>query len=125
MKTTADLKEFLDEDGRLKSWPSARKRKAAQRLALEFLIAKFESERRYSEKEVNLLLTQHHTFGDAALLRRELIEAHWFEVQLRQGRRQQRCLASGFSCQVRLCQLHSRSPMGCRVIKKQAKSVKH
>lgn len=84
MKPTADLKDFLDEQERLKCWPSSRKRKAVQRLALEFLIAKFEPDRRYSEKEVNTLLTEHHTFGDSALLRRELIESRLLE-RLRDG----------------------------------------
>jgi len=82
--STPDLKDFLDELGRLKRWPSPRKQKAAQRLALEFLITKFDLHRRYTEKEVNTLLNESHTFGDAALLRRELIEAHLLE-RLRDG----------------------------------------
>lgn len=41
-------------------------------MALEFLAAKFEMGREYSEKEVNEILNQNHTFGDPALLRREL-----------------------------------------------------
>lgn len=79
-----DLKDFLDELGRLKSWPSSRKRKAVQRQALEFLIQKFDLQQRYAEKEVNAVLNESHTFGDAALLRRELIEARLLE-RLRDG----------------------------------------
>jgi hypothetical protein len=41
---------------------------------LEYLVTQFEIDTVYSEKEVNQLLNQHHTFGDAALLRRELFE---------------------------------------------------
>ena len=41
-------------------------------MALEFLAAKFEVGREYSEKEVNEILNQNHTFGDPAMLRREL-----------------------------------------------------
>lgn len=65
------LKGFLDKDSKLKSWPSRRHREK-QVLVLEYLAAKFEAGREYSEKEVNELLNQHHTFGDPALLRREL-----------------------------------------------------
>lgn len=65
------LKGFLDKDSKLKAWPS-RKHREKQLLALEFLVVKFEPGREYSEKEVNEILNQNHTFGDPALLRREL-----------------------------------------------------
>lgn len=69
--TPEGLKGFLGKDSKLKSWPS-RKHREKQLLALEFLAAKFEMGREYSEKEVNEILNQNHTFGDPALLRREL-----------------------------------------------------
>jgi len=65
------LKGFLDKNSKLKSWPS-RKHREKQLLALEFLAFKFEVGQEYSEKEVNEILNQNHTFGDPALLRREL-----------------------------------------------------
>jgi hypothetical protein len=65
------LKGFLDKNYKLKSWPS-RKHREKQLLALEYLAAKFETGREYSEKEVNEILNQNHTFGDPAMLRREL-----------------------------------------------------
>ena len=65
------LKGFLDKDSKLKSWPS-RKHREKQLLALDFLAAKFETGREYSEKEVNEILNQNHTFCDPAMLRREL-----------------------------------------------------
>ena len=71
MGITVELKGFLDKDLKLKSWPS-RKHKEKQLLALEFLAAQFEMGREYSEKEVNEILNRHHTFGDPAMLRREL-----------------------------------------------------
>jgi hypothetical protein len=40
----------------------------------QYLASKFESGVTYTEKEVNTLLNQYHTFGDPALLRRELFE---------------------------------------------------
>ncbi|MCI0405369.1 MAG: DUF2087 domain-containing protein [candidate division Zixibacteria bacterium] len=69
--TPEALKGFLDKDSKLKSWPS-RKHREKQLLVLEFLADKFEAGREYSEKEVNEILNQHHTFGDPAMLRREL-----------------------------------------------------
>lgn len=64
---------FLDDEGRVTAWPSQKKR-AAQNAILVYLAAKFEDGRIYSEREVNDLLSQYHTFGDWALLRRELFE---------------------------------------------------
>ncbi len=69
-----DLSNYLDAHGRVKKWPS-RQHKKLQRAVLEYLTAKFEFGKKYSEREVNALLNQHHTFGDPALLRREMIEA--------------------------------------------------
>jgi hypothetical protein len=67
----SELKNHLDSEGRLTLWPSKR---ALQLAALDYLASKFEANRVYSEKEVNALLNQHHTFNDVALLRRELYE---------------------------------------------------
>ena len=63
------LRGFLDSEQRLKTWPAKPNK---QQLALEYLASKFEASRDYSEKEVNEILNHHHTFGDPALLRREL-----------------------------------------------------
>jgi hypothetical protein len=71
MLEQAELKNHLDGEGRLMLWPSKR---TLQLVALDYLASKFEAEKVYSEKEVNTLLGQFHTFGDAALLRRELYE---------------------------------------------------
>ena len=65
----AQLKNFLDGEGRLKSYPSKHK---MQIFALFYLASKFESGKRYSEKEVNQLLSEWHIFGDYAILRRDL-----------------------------------------------------
>jgi len=65
------LKGFLDRDLKFKSWPS-RKHRDKQLAALKYLASKFEIKRVYSEKEVNEILNRHHTFGDPAMLRREL-----------------------------------------------------
>ena len=69
-----ELRHFLDDQGRIKAWPSKRNKSRLQQVALEYLATKFEPGLYYSEREVNTLLNQHHTFGDPALLRRELFD---------------------------------------------------
>ena len=69
---TETIKAFLDEDGKVKVWPSKR---AKQLAVLEYLAHSFEAGRDYTEKEVNAILMAAHTFGDFFLLRRELVEA--------------------------------------------------
>jgi hypothetical protein len=71
MSNADDLKNHLDNEGRLIRWPS---RRTLQRNALDYLATKLEPEHIYSEKEINALLNSWHTFGDPALLRRELHE---------------------------------------------------
>ena len=66
---TEILKSFLDENGRLTAYPSKRKMKL---YAMIYLAEKIEKDRIYSEKEINALLNEWHTFGDPATLRREL-----------------------------------------------------
>jgi hypothetical protein len=74
-----ELKHYIDKEGRLTDWPSPRNKKGLQRLALEYLASKFEFDRTYTEKEVNAILNQFHTFGDHALLRRELYDKRFFD----------------------------------------------
>lgn len=74
MDLLTELQHYLDDQHRLKEWPSKRNRGRFQQLALEYLATKFEPNTRYTERDVNALLNQHHTFGDPALLRRELFE---------------------------------------------------
>lgn len=66
------LRGLLDEQGRVTNWPHKHARKEA---VLAYLAQFFEKDRIYTEKEVNALLNQHHTFGDYFILRRGLIEA--------------------------------------------------
>lgn len=81
------IKNFLDEDNRLISFPAKRKMKM---FALCYLATKFEPRKRYTEKEFNEILNGWHTFGDPATLRRELYnnrfidrensgQAYWLE----------------------------------------------
>ncbi|MBE0690560.1 MAG: DUF2087 domain-containing protein, partial [Anaerolineae bacterium] len=61
------------------AWPSSQKSKGLQKIALEYIAEKFESSRRYNEREVNDLLNANHTFGDPALLRRELVSRGYLQ----------------------------------------------
>jgi RimJ/RimL family protein N-acetyltransferase len=64
-----ELARHLDPEGRLLRYAS---RPQLKRRALEYLADKFEPGRTYQEGEVNALLERYHTFGDWALLRRDL-----------------------------------------------------
>lgn len=63
---------YLDAAGRVVMYPSKWK---AKQLVLAYLSSKFEVDREYTEREVNQLLQEHHTFSDWAVLRRDLFEA--------------------------------------------------
>lgn len=77
------MSALITEDGVVMRWPS----KAADKtLVLDFLAAKFETGRDYGEREVNDILKSHHSFGDWALLRRELIESGRLQRDARIGR---------------------------------------
>ncbi len=68
MKT---IEMFLDDEGKIKQLPGKMKRKQA---ILSYLVGKFSCGRDYTEKEVNAVIDNWHTFGDYFLLRRELID---------------------------------------------------
>ncbi|MBE9005014.1 DUF2087 domain-containing protein [Fortiea sp. LEGE XX443] len=74
MNYFVEIQRYLDEQGRVKEWPSKRNKGKFQRLVLEYLATKFEVGIIYTEKQVNAILNDHHTFGDHALLRREMFE---------------------------------------------------
>ena len=73
---TKSIATFLDEHGRVTTWPSKRRR-AHQLAVLDHLTNLFESGRHYTETEVNALLRDHTTLEDYALLRRELVEGDY------------------------------------------------
>jgi hypothetical protein len=66
-----ELRPFLDDAGRLRQWPARNK---VQRMAAALLARRFEPGREYSEKDVNVLIMDGHTFADWALLRRRLVD---------------------------------------------------
>lgn len=63
------IRNFLDEQGRLKAFPAKRKMKV---YSLLYLSGKLQDNTVYSEKELNGILCQWHTFHDPATLRREM-----------------------------------------------------
>ena len=79
-RTDAELIEMLtDADGRFTRWP----KKAKERnLILRTLAAAFKAGDVYSEKQVNEILKDRNTFGDHALLRRELFEGGYLTRNL-------------------------------------------
>ncbi len=60
----------FDGSGRLVRLPN---KLSVQQLANWALWTQFEARRKYTEKQVNAVLNAHHTFGDPATLRRELV----------------------------------------------------
>ena len=70
-----ELRNFLDKEGRLKSYPVKQRPKT---LAMFYLASKFEKGRRYTEKEVNQILKDWHTFEEWAMLRRDLYDKYFF-----------------------------------------------
>lgn len=77
--TSRLLAPFLDDSGKVKSWPAKRSRKL---LLLAYLTEEFAPEVRHSEPEMNDRLNSLHTFADPALLRRELFDAGFFDRTL-------------------------------------------
>jgi hypothetical protein len=65
------LNRFLNDEGKVTVWPSKPSNKT---LLLKYLVAKFDKNKTYSEKEVNEILRAWHTFEDWAVLRRALID---------------------------------------------------
>lgn len=65
------IDRFLDKNGLVKIWP---KKHADKIIVLEYLITKFDIGKTYSEKMINEVLNNWHTFHDWPLLRRELVD---------------------------------------------------
>lgn len=76
METREVLRNFLDDAGKLKAFPAKRKMKI---YALFYLSEKLEAGREYTEREINELLLNWHTFADSATLRRELYDYRFLD----------------------------------------------
>ena len=64
------MNKLINELEELVLWPKKPKDK---QMVIEWLSEKFKFEKQYSEKEVNQIIKNHHSFNDVPLLRRELI----------------------------------------------------
>jgi len=72
------LNGYFNEEGKLQNFPG-KKQKKKQALVLQFLAEKFAFEKKYTEKEVNEILNQNHTFNDPATLRRLMFGSNIFD----------------------------------------------
>lgn len=72
------LNNFLDNEGRVKQWPSKR---AAQIEVIEYIASKFPEGSQYTEPALNDEIKKWHTFGDWAILRREMCDLGYFDRQ--------------------------------------------
>ena len=66
----SEIYKFQDTEGRLTMFPAKRRNKV---ISLFYLATKFEPNIYYTEKEINEIIEDNHTFQDKWLLRRELI----------------------------------------------------
>lgn len=69
------LLRYLDDQGRVAQWPPTL---GDQELVLFYLARYFEPDREYTEREINDVLKTWHTFGDWAMLRREMYDLDIF-----------------------------------------------
>ena len=74
MEKYQTLKGYLDDNGKFDRFLGKRQKKAQARM-LEYLAEKFDSTKQYSEKEVNEILNQYHSFNDPATLRRMMFSS--------------------------------------------------
>ena len=72
------LEGYLDEEGKFDRLPGKRQKKKLD-LMISFLASQFEKGITYTEKEVNHILNQHHSFNDPATLRRLLFGTGWMQ----------------------------------------------
>ena len=64
------MNQFIDEFDMIVRWP---KKPIDKKKVISWLSEKFEFDREYSEKEINQIIENHHSFNDIPLLRRELV----------------------------------------------------
>jgi hypothetical protein len=71
-----NISAFLDDVGKIIRVPAPNRTKIP---VLGYLAGKFEEDRIYSEKEVNRMINEWHTFKDYFILRRLLIDHKFLE----------------------------------------------
>ncbi|MDD4389829.1 MAG: DUF2087 domain-containing protein [Eubacteriales bacterium] len=78
MEQKIKIEQFLDCAGKITQLPSKHKTKLA---VLEYLAEKFELDCMYSERQINEICDQWHTFRDFFLLRRELFDNRFLSLE--------------------------------------------
>ena len=76
MELTHILRNFLDATGKLTAFPAKRKMKL---YALLYLAQKIPADTDFTEREINNILLDWHTFADPATLRRELYDYRFLD----------------------------------------------
>lgn len=71
MKQQIKIEQFFNNNGKITQLPQKQRTRIA---VLECLSQKFQLNHNYTEKQVNAVCEQWHTFGDYFLLRRELVD---------------------------------------------------
>ena len=80
--TNINLSSIISPDGIVLRWPRKKEEKQA---VLDYLITKFEAGVEYKEIQVNMILKKWHSFGDHALLRRELYDNFYMDRNPEKG----------------------------------------
>lgn len=66
-----NIKPFIDEHGKITQMPVPLKKRLT---VLAYMAEKFEPDKKYSEKEVNRIIQDWHTFNDYFIVRRLLVD---------------------------------------------------
>ena len=64
------MKTLINELDGITRWP---KKPSDKAIVVKWVATKFNFDKKYSEKEINIIISRYHLFNDIALLRRELI----------------------------------------------------
>ena len=64
------MSKLINELDKIIRWP---KKPSDKEMVLKYLVSKFESGGKYTEKEINGIIDRYHLFNDTPLLRRELV----------------------------------------------------
>ena len=64
------MDKLINEFDKIVRWPKKPSDKTA---VIKYLATKFEYSKKYTEKEVNLIIHNFHSFDDTPLLRREMV----------------------------------------------------
>ena len=72
MLTISDkiMNKLINNLGEIIRWP---KKLPEKEIIIKYLSTKFESDKQYTEKEINGIIDKYHLFNDTPLLRRELV----------------------------------------------------